>query len=173
MTVVLTGFAVLLFMILVLRVPIAFAMGLVGFFGFAFLMGLDLNNFMDFRWRGALSMASNRVIDTVQNYGLSVIPLFVLMGNLVTRSGLAQELYHVSNAVNGNGGSLWWVLGDLWLQSGNLRDYGQGGHATDAQIRLCRLFGYRLYRCWRHSGHPDSAERDSDYLRSADRVLYP
>lgn len=102
MTVVLTGFAVLLFLILVLRVPIAFAMGLVGFFGFAFLMGLDLNNVMDFRWRGALSMASNRVIDTVQNYGLSVIPLFVLMGNLVTRSGLAQELYHVSNAFLGH-----------------------------------------------------------------------
>ncbi|SNC67571.1 TRAP transporter, DctM subunit [Marinobacter sp. es.048] len=102
MTVVLTGFAVLLFMIVVLRVPIAFAMGLVGFFGFAFLMGLDLNNVMDFRWRGALSMASNRVIDTVQNYGLSVIPLFVLMGNLVTRSGLAQELYQVSNAFLGH-----------------------------------------------------------------------
>ncbi|AOY86833.1 C4-dicarboxylate ABC transporter permease [Marinobacter salinus] len=102
MTVVLTGFAVLLFLIVVLRVPIAFAMGLVGFFGFAFLMGLDLNNVMDFRWRGALSMASNRVIDTVQNYGLSVIPLFVLMGNLVTRSGLAQELYHVSNAFLGH-----------------------------------------------------------------------
>lgn len=102
MTVVLTGFAVLLFMIVVLRVPIAFAMGLVGFFGFAFLMGLDLTNVMDFRWRGALSMASNRVIDTVQNYGLSVIPLFVLMGNLVTRSGLAQELYHVSNAFLGH-----------------------------------------------------------------------
>ena len=102
MTVVLTGFAVLLFMIVVLRVPIAFAMGLVGFFGFAFLMGLDLNNFMDFRWRGALSMASNRVIGTVQNYSLSVIPLFVLMGNLVTRSGLAQELYHVSNAFLGH-----------------------------------------------------------------------
>ena len=57
MTVVLTGFAVLLFMIVVLRVPIAFSMGLVGFFGFAFLMGLDLNNVMHFRWRGALSMA--------------------------------------------------------------------------------------------------------------------
>ena len=31
-------------------------------------------------------------------YSLSVIPLFILMGNLVTRSGLSQELYHVSNA---------------------------------------------------------------------------
>lgn len=102
MTVVLTGFAVLIFLIVVMRMPIAFAMGLVGFFGFAFLMGLDISNVMDFRWRGALSMASNRVVDTVQNYGLSVIPLFVLMGNLVTRSGLSQELYNVSNAFLGH-----------------------------------------------------------------------
>ncbi|NMT64601.1 TRAP transporter large permease [Marinobacter orientalis] len=102
MTVVLTGFAVLLLLIVVLRVPIAFAMGLVGFFGFAMLMGLDFTNFMEFRWRGVLSMASNRVIDTVQSYSLSVIPLFVLMGNLVTRSGLARELYHVSNAFLGH-----------------------------------------------------------------------
>ena len=102
MSVVLAGFAVLLFLIVVVRVPIAFAMGLVGFFGFAFLQGLDLTNIADFRWRGVLSMASNRVIDTVQDYGLSVIPLFVLMGNLVTRSGLSHELYAASNAFLGH-----------------------------------------------------------------------
>jgi len=92
MSVVLIGFAVLLFLIIVVRMPIAFAMGLVGFFGFAFLSGLELGNLDGFRWTGPLSMASNRVIDTVQEYSLSVIPLFILMGNLVTRSGLSQEL---------------------------------------------------------------------------------
>ena len=102
MSVVLAGFAVLLFLIVVVRVPIAFAMGLVGFFGFAFLQGLELSNLADFRWTGVLSMASNRVIDTVQDYGLSVIPLFVLMGNLVTRSGLSHELYAASNAFLGH-----------------------------------------------------------------------
>ncbi|WP_432695048.1 TRAP transporter large permease [Marinobacterium sp. YM272] len=102
MSVVLLGFAVLLLLILVVRMPIAFAMGLVGFFGFAALMGLEFNNLFDFRWNGVLSMASYRVIDTVQEYSLSVIPLFILMGNLVTRSGLSQELYHVSNAFLGH-----------------------------------------------------------------------
>lgn len=102
MSVVLIGFAVLLFLIIVVRMPIAFAMGIVGFFGFAILQGLDLGNIADFRWTGALSMASNRVIDTVQGYSLSVIPLFILMGNLVTRSGLSHELYAVSNAFLGH-----------------------------------------------------------------------
>ncbi|KEA63638.1 TRAP dicarboxylate transporter, DctM subunit, unknown substrate 3 [Marinobacterium lacunae] len=102
MSVVLLGFAVLLLLILVVRMPIAFAMGLVGFFGFAALQGLEFSNLFDFRWTSVLSMASYRVIDTVQEYSLSVIPLFILMGNLVTRSGLSQELYHVSNAFLGH-----------------------------------------------------------------------
>ncbi len=102
MSVVLIGFAVLLFLIIVVRMPIAFAMGLVGFFGFALLNGLELANLADFRWSRPLAMASNRVIDTVQEYSLSVIPLFILMGNLVTRSGLSHELYSVSNAFLGH-----------------------------------------------------------------------
>lgn len=102
MTIALIGFAILLLLIILVRVPIAFAMGLVGFFGFAVLQGLTFDNFMDFRWTGALSMAANRVIDTSQDYGLSVIPLFILMGNLVTSSGLSQELYRASNAFLGH-----------------------------------------------------------------------
>ncbi|WP_461536460.1 TRAP transporter large permease [Spongorhabdus nitratireducens] len=102
MSVVLIGFAILLFLIIVIRVPIAFGMGLVGFFGFAVLQGLTFDNMTDFRWTGVLSMASYRVIDTVQEYSLSVIPLFILMGNLVTRSGLSQELYQASYAFLGH-----------------------------------------------------------------------
>src|SRR5690625_261610 len=102
MTVVLVGFGILLVMILLLRVPIAFAMGLVGFFGFAVLNGLSWDNFATFRWNVPLSLAANRVIDTVQDYGLSIIPLFILMGNLITRSGLSRELYNASYAFLGH-----------------------------------------------------------------------
>lgn len=98
----LTGFAILLLIIVVVRVPIAFAMGLVGFFGFAYMQGLTFDNFMDFRWTSALSMASKRVVDTAQEYSLSVIPLFILMGNLVTKSGLSHELYRASYAFLGH-----------------------------------------------------------------------
>ncbi len=93
MMVSISGFLVLLLLILA-RMPIAFAMGLVGFFGFLWLN--------DGNWIAALSMASRRVIDTSQDYGLSVIPLFILMGNLVTRAGLSQELYRASYAFLGH-----------------------------------------------------------------------
>lgn len=93
MSVTLIGFAVLLLLI-VLRIPIGFAMGLVGFFGFVYLN--------DFNWTAALSMSGRLVIDTAQEYGLSVIPLFILMGNLVTRSGLSHELYRASYSFLGH-----------------------------------------------------------------------
>ena len=93
MSVSLIGFGSLLLLIL-LRTPISFAMGLVGFFGFMFLN--------DFNTVASLSMASRRVIDTSQDYGLSVIPLFILMGNLVTRAGLSHELYRASNSFLGH-----------------------------------------------------------------------
>lgn len=102
MTVIIVGFSILLLMILVLRVPIAFAMGIVGFFGFAVLNGLTWNNFDSFRWTIPLSMAANRIVDTTQDYGLSIIPLFILMGNLITRSGLSRELYNASYAFLGH-----------------------------------------------------------------------
>ncbi|MBT3206558.1 MAG: TRAP transporter large permease [Gammaproteobacteria bacterium] len=87
MTISLIGFGCLLVLVFI-RIPIGLSMGLIGFFGFAYLS--------DFNWIAALSMSSRRVIDTSQDYGLSVIPLFILMGNLVTRSGLSRELYTAS-----------------------------------------------------------------------------
>src|SRR5690625_7842522 len=102
MSIILTGFAILFVMILVLRIPIAFAMGIVGFFGFAVLSGLGIDNLTTFRWNIPLSLAANRIIDTAQNYGLSIIPLFILMGNLITRSGLSRELYNASYAFLGH-----------------------------------------------------------------------
>lgn len=102
MTVILIGFSILLFLILVLRVPIAFAMGVVGFFGFAVLNGLSWDNFDSYRWSVPLSLAANRIMDTAQDYGLSVIPLFILMGNLISRSGLSNELYKASYAFLGH-----------------------------------------------------------------------
>ncbi len=93
MTVSIIGFACLMALILI-RMPIGFAMGVIGFFGFAMLS--------DWNWNAALSMSSRRVIDTSQEYGLSVIPLFILMGNFITRSGISKELYQASYAFLGH-----------------------------------------------------------------------
>ena len=41
-------------------------------------------------------MAGRLIIDTAQDYGLSVVPLFILMGLFVNKGGLSRELYRVS-----------------------------------------------------------------------------
>ena len=87
----LIGFALVLLLVL-LRMPIAFAMGLVGMVGYA-----HLNSY-----RGAISMVSRLIIDTAQNYGLSVVPLFILMGLFVNKGGLSRQLYQVSFAFLGH-----------------------------------------------------------------------
>ena len=91
MTVALIGFAVLLILVF-LRLPIAFAMGIVGFAGFGLITG----------WKPSLAMIGTLVSETALSYGLSVVPLFILMGNLVSRAGLSAELYAASNAFLGH-----------------------------------------------------------------------
>ena len=91
MTEALIGFAAVLALVL-LRMPIAFAMGLVGMVGY-----MHLNSF-----RGAVSMVGRLIIDTAQDYGLSVVPLFILMGLFVNKGGLSRELYQVSYAFLGH-----------------------------------------------------------------------
>ena len=75
-----------------LRLPIAFSMALVGFLGFAYVVNFN----------AALSMVGSVAFETGMSYTLSIVPLFILMGNLVTRAGLSAELYRVSYAFLGH-----------------------------------------------------------------------
>ncbi len=77
-------FAVLL--LVLLRMPIAFAMGIAGIVGYSQATSL----------KAAISMSGRLIIDTAQDYGLSVVPLFILMGLFVNKGGLSRELYRVS-----------------------------------------------------------------------------
>jgi len=65
------------------RVPIAFAMIVVGGVGFALIRGGN----------AALAMVGNTSFDTIFSYSLSVIPLFIFMGNLLAHSGVAAGLF--------------------------------------------------------------------------------
>ena len=99
MTEALIGFALVLVFVL-LRIPIVFAMGLVGTFGYAYVRGGSL---FDTRgMKASMSMVGRQIVDTSQDYGLSVIPLFILMGLFVNKGGLSRELYAVSNAFLGH-----------------------------------------------------------------------
>ncbi len=84
----------LMLLLALLRIPIAFAMGLVGFLGVAYLR--------DWNFAPAFAMAQTKLYETGRNYTLSVIPLFILMGNLVTRAGMSQELFRAANAFVGH-----------------------------------------------------------------------
>ena len=85
------GFAFLLFLILS-KVPIPMAMAVVGFIGF----GEAINYYASF------AMVAQVASEEGMNYGLSVVPLFILMGNFVTQSGLSHELYKSSYAFLGH-----------------------------------------------------------------------
>ena len=81
----LIGFAAI-FGLALLRVPLAFSMGLVGLFGIGMTIG----------WPAAFASTAQVVYETGFAYTLSVIPLFILMGNFVARAGLAHELFHAA-----------------------------------------------------------------------------
>jgi C4-dicarboxylate transporter DctM subunit len=86
----LLGFAAM-FALMALRMPIAMAMGLVGLVGLGLLRS----------WPAAMSSASSEFID-IGSYTLSVVPMFVLMGNFVTRAGMSRDLYQAAYALIGH-----------------------------------------------------------------------
>lgn len=79
--------ALLLGMVL-LSVPVVIALGLCSFFGLAYLTG-------SFSVPG--SLLSNTAYEAIRDYVFAVIPLFVLMGELISRSGAADDLYAIIN----------------------------------------------------------------------------
>ena len=79
--------AVLLILIL-LSVPIVIALGSASFFGLAYLVGsFDV----------AVSLLANTAYESIRSYVFAVIPLFVLMGELISKSGAAKDLYVLIN----------------------------------------------------------------------------
>lgn len=91
MTEALIGFGAMLVLIF-LQVPIAYAMALIGLLGTAWLRS----------WPAAYSMAGGVVHESGFQYLLSVVPLFVLMGNLVTQAKLSRQLYAAAFAFLGH-----------------------------------------------------------------------
>ncbi|MEZ5775508.1 MAG: TRAP transporter large permease [Hyphomicrobiaceae bacterium] len=85
------GFLALL-LLLALRVPIAVALAAIGSFGFIAMAGLA----------PYLAFVKGGVFEVASNYSFSVIPLFLLMGNLAAGSGLARRLFEGMNALVGH-----------------------------------------------------------------------
>ncbi len=80
------GILVLLLVLFFLGMPVGFAMAVVGFFGFSYVVS----------FKAALNMVSTDLWITFSKYGLTVIPLFVFMGYLAFSAGIAERLYNAA-----------------------------------------------------------------------------
>ncbi len=65
------------------RMPVAYVMTLIGFLGFSFMISL----------KGGLNLLSRNIYEVFSSYGLTTIPLFILMGQLAFNSGISRRLY--------------------------------------------------------------------------------
>ena len=81
-----------LFVLLALRLPIGLAMLLVGAGGTSLIAG----------WLPIFSVAKTSAWHLFSNYSLSVIPLFLLMGNFASRSGMSKSLFQFAGACLGH-----------------------------------------------------------------------
>jgi C4-dicarboxylate transporter, DctM subunit len=79
------GFIVLV-ALMFLKIPVGFVMALVGLLGFAFLVS----------WDAALNLTAQDFSAIFGSYNLTVIPLFVLMGQLAHHSGMSGRLFHAA-----------------------------------------------------------------------------
>ena len=81
-----------LFVLMLLRVPVGMAMGLVGVTGFGYLTsGVP-----------ALKIVGHTTMRTVTDFNFAVVPLFLLMGAFATTSGMSRELFRAANAFLGH-----------------------------------------------------------------------
>src|SRR3981189_2934285 len=83
---------VALFALMLMRVPVGMAMGLVGVTGFGWIVGSG----------PALKMIGPTSTRTVTDYNFGVIPMFLLMGAFVSNSGMSRELFRAANSFVGH-----------------------------------------------------------------------
>ncbi len=81
-----TGIILLLAILFILGIPVGFAMGIVGFGGFCYVVSIP----------AGLNMVSSVLWETFSKYGLTVIPLFIFMGQVAFYSGVNEKLYNAA-----------------------------------------------------------------------------
>jgi tripartite ATP-independent transporter DctM subunit len=134
----LIGLAVMM-AIAFLRVPISFAMAAVGILGYAYMR--------DWNWTVAFAMTQTKLYETGRNYTLSVVPLFILMGNLVTRAGMSQELFRAAYAFIGHlRGGL--AMATVWASAGF-------GGICGSSIATAATFAKVAYPSMKRFGYSD------------------
>ena len=121
------------------RVPISFAMAIVGIAGYAYMR--------DWNWMVAFAMTQTKLYETGRSYTLSVVPLFILMGNFVTRAGMSQELFRAAYAFIGHlRGGL--AMATVWASAGF-------GGICGSSIATAATFAKVAYPSMKRFGYSD------------------
>ncbi|MBW2180541.1 MAG: TRAP transporter large permease subunit, partial [Deltaproteobacteria bacterium] len=74
---------IILVIFLFSKMPVGFVMGFLGFLGFSYVVDLG----------PGLCLLARDVFEVFSSYGLTVIPLFVFMGQIAFHSGISRRLY--------------------------------------------------------------------------------
>jgi C4-dicarboxylate transporter DctM subunit len=82
----------MLLLLFLTGIEMGIAMGLAGFLGYAVLVS----------WKGAMNILAKDFFQTFASYGFTVIPLFVLMGQLAFNAGIAKRLYEGAHRFMGH-----------------------------------------------------------------------
>jgi tripartite ATP-independent transporter DctM subunit len=127
-----------LFALMLLRVPIGMAMGLVGVVGFGYLTSMG----------PALKIIGHTTMRTVTDWNFAVVPLFLLMGAFATTSGMSRELFRAANA----------FLGHLRGGLGIATIAACGGFAAicGSSVATAATFSKVAYPEMKRFGYPDS-----------------
>src|ERR1700739_2385159 len=133
----LIGF-VTLFALMLLRVPVGMAMGLVGVSGFAYLVG----------GTAALKNVGLTSMRTVTDYTFGVIPMFLLMGAFVSNSGMSRELFRAANAFLGH------LRGGLGIAT--IAACGGFAAISGSSVATAATFSTVAYPEMRRYGYPQS-----------------
>ena len=127
-----------LFVLMLLRVPVGMAMGLVGITGFGYLTGLA----------PALKLVGQTTMRTVTDYSFGVIPMFLLMGAFVSVSGISRELFRAANTFVGH-----WKGG---LGIATIAACGGFAAISGSSVATAATFSAVAYPEMRRFGYPQS-----------------
>src|SRR5690349_2166864 len=127
-----------LFILMLLRVPVGMAMGLVGITGYSVIVGAG----------PALKLVGQTSLRTVTDYTFGVIPMFMLMGAFVSVSGLSREIFKAADA----------FLGHLRGGLGIATVVACGGFAAicGSSVATAATFSTVAYPEMRRFGYPQS-----------------
>ena len=167
----LIGFAIILFLSFV-GIPLAYATLAVGFFGFWYVRG-DIS--------GAIVLSGQEIFDFSTLFGLSVVPLFILMGSLIQRANISDELYEAGYAWVGKykGGLAMATV----LSCAGFSAVSGSSLATAATMARVAMPPMRKYKykdssglwnvsCRGNIGDNDTTKRSNDYLWYCNRDQY-